>query len=104
MSTGVVCEECGAFSRDAQGWRAMFYLTGVEVSDVSAHASLEDVAVYCADCAAREFGEPQPARHGQAGSRIRFLRHRGLPTRWFCGAAWLVQTCKDLVDVQLLTG
>jgi hypothetical protein len=44
----LVCVECGetASDDDARGWRT--YLTSDEP---------EDVAIYCQDCAEREFGQ-----------------------------------------------
>ena len=49
----LVCDECGAVSKDAAGWKAAL-----------ADAPLEDgpigVAIYCPACWAREFDEDEP--------------------------------------------
>ena len=46
----LVCVECGIVTEDGAGWQA--YLT---VGDEDAE-HVEQVAVYCPECAAREFG------------------------------------------------
>jgi hypothetical protein len=53
------CEECGRevrASEDARGWRAV--LTSEPADDLRGHADDEvrGVAIYCPQCAEREFG------------------------------------------------
>jgi hypothetical protein len=49
----LVCAECGGASPpDARDWRALLTVGDEDAEDV------EEVAVYCPECAAREFGGP----------------------------------------------
>jgi hypothetical protein len=60
------CEECAKEARtmvEARGWQAFVSAEAVsEYDEVSGHQLGEEVpilAVYCADCAEREFGRAQ---------------------------------------------
>jgi hypothetical protein len=49
----LISVECGATAQpDAHGWRALLTVGDEDAEDV------EEVAVYCPTCAAREFGDP----------------------------------------------
>jgi hypothetical protein len=62
----VRCEECGRKSQaDAADWRA--YLTDdPEKDEDDGDVGLVEVAVYCPDCAEREFGPLTPRRVGRS--------------------------------------
>jgi hypothetical protein len=49
----LVCAECGMVAiPDARGWRAMLAVADEDAEDV------EEVAVYCPECAERGFDKP----------------------------------------------
>ena len=48
----LVCVECGTVTHDGCGWRALLTTGDEEAVDN------DEVAVYCSECAAREFDEP----------------------------------------------
>ncbi len=47
-----MCIECSVVTDDGIGWKAMLTVGDENAEDV------EEVAVYCPECAAREFGGP----------------------------------------------
>ena len=50
--TMLVCAACAAVTEDGTGWKAMLTVGDEDAEDDEA------VAVYCPECAAREFGGP----------------------------------------------
>lgn len=49
------CIECGVTSGDGQGWRALL------VDDPEDPRAEPELALYCAECATREFDEDEPS-------------------------------------------
>ncbi len=53
VQRGLVCAECGTTAPpDARSWQALLTVGNEDAEEI------EDVAVYCPECAAREFGGP----------------------------------------------
>ena len=50
MNEPLICTECGAQSDDGRGWKAEL------APDLLEHEDEDEVAAYCPECWAREFG------------------------------------------------